>query len=88
MEEQDPAPGEAIDELDSVTMTVLCEVPDVIYLDADTAASDLEGSGYEWSYDTTPYDPSACEVEYQDPDDEAEPGTEVVLELACDGDDY
>lgn len=89
VDEQDFEGGEAVDKGETVTLTLLCEVPDVTGEDAESATSELEAAGYSWAYDTEPYDASACTVDYQDPTSDAEPDAEIELQLSCEeGDGY
>lgn len=82
--EQDFEAGEAVDEGETITITVECQVPDVTGTDAESAASELETGGFEWSYDFEPDDPYDCTVDSQDVEGLAAPGETVTLALSCD----
>jgi hypothetical protein len=70
-----------------VTLGVVCEVPDVTTQDAESAAVELENSGYTVTFDPEPDDPFECTVEDQDPLEDADPGADVALTLDCPGED-
>lgn len=81
--EQDFEAGEAVAEGETITLTVECQVPDMTGTDAESAASELETAGFEWSYDFEPDDPYECTVDSQDVEGLAPPGETVSLALTC-----
>jgi beta-lactam-binding protein with PASTA domain len=82
--DEDPVAGGELDQGETVTLTVECDVPDETTEDAETAGSELDDAGFTWTYDSEPDDPSACTVDTQDPEGQAEPGFEIALTLSCD----
>lgn len=60
------------------------EVPNVEGEDGQDAVDTLEAEGFTVSFSQDDgRDPAGCTVDSQDPIGEAEPGTEIVLELNC-----
>jgi hypothetical protein len=61
----------------------LVEVPDVVGKDGQDAVDTLEYEGFSVDFSDYRDDAAGCEVLSQDPEVEAEPESEVMLELVC-----
>ncbi len=85
--DQDQAPGDEIEEGETVTLTLECqvEVPELSGFSADEAEVNLRDLELEPAYETDPSDPTVCTVSEQDPvsGEPLDPGELVTLTLAC-----